>query len=335
MTLGKNQILTLSVLLPNYNNALYLKEALDSLFNQTVQGFVIYFVDDGSTDDSIEIAKSYNDNRLVIIEKKSNTGIVDTLNIGLDLIDTEFFIRMDGDDISAPDRFEKLIEFMNTNPNINICGSDIQNFGIRESYNRYETDSNKIKAQLIFGHGVGHASAIFRTKVLKDNNIKYKDDFKRLEDYYLFFRLKDFGVCSNISEPLYFYRQEVSNNNPEIREMMKLEYKKMYFLVLTELFGEVNETDLSLHIGLSKKGDVIHDFKEYKCHCERLISENKKKKIYPLAAFNSLIKSHLDTVRFKLIDRRQISLGGIVQGVFKGEVKFLKYYLSSQIKRNK
>ncbi|MBK6526920.1 MAG: glycosyltransferase family 2 protein [Crocinitomicaceae bacterium] len=103
---------TLSVLLPNFNNAPYLRECLNSLYNQTFQDFVIYFVDDCSTDDSIEIALSYPQNKMIILRKDKNSGIVDTLNLGLDQITSKYFIRMDGDDRSHLERFEKMVGYM-------------------------------------------------------------------------------------------------------------------------------------------------------------------------------------------------------------------------------
>ena len=80
----------ISVLLPNYNNASYLKEAIDSILNQTFQDFELLIVDDGSSDNSIEIIRSYSDSRIKLIEKSSNSGIVDTLNIGLDNIHSKY-----------------------------------------------------------------------------------------------------------------------------------------------------------------------------------------------------------------------------------------------------
>src|SRR5882757_5790861 len=108
----------ITVLMPNYNNEPFLKDAIDSVLNQTFTNFVFIIVDDGSTDRSVEIIKSYADKRIVFIEKENNSGIVDTLNIGLAQITSTYFIRMDGDDISTNDRFSILYQFMESNPDI-------------------------------------------------------------------------------------------------------------------------------------------------------------------------------------------------------------------------
>src|SRR3954469_1580225 len=127
----------ITVLMPNYNNAPFLKEAIDSILNQTFTNFHFLIVDDGSTDNSVDIIKQYNDPRITLIQKEKNSGIVDTLNIGLERIESTYIVRMDGDDISTPDRLMILYNFMEENPEIGVRGSQIMHFGnenIRTNY---------------------------------------------------------------------------------------------------------------------------------------------------------------------------------------------------------
>src|SRR5574338_186617 len=112
-----------AVLLPVYNAEKYLSEAIGSLLNQTFRDFNVYIVNDGSTDDSENIILSFNDPRIKYIKKERNSGITDTLNAGLSHVKEEFVIRMDADDRCLPDRFRKLVEYMDQNPETVICGS--------------------------------------------------------------------------------------------------------------------------------------------------------------------------------------------------------------------
>ena len=97
-----------------YNCAPTLAEALDSLYAQTYQDFKIILCDDGSTDNTYEVARHYADSHdnIVLVRNERNMGLNYTLNHCLRYADTEYCARMDGDDISLPTRFEKEINFL-------------------------------------------------------------------------------------------------------------------------------------------------------------------------------------------------------------------------------
>src|SRR5215218_8078213 len=96
----------ISVILPVYNAEKYLKAAIDSILNQTFPDFELLIINDGSSDGSEKIIKSYTDNRIVYVKNGENSGLINTLNKGIDLATGEFIARMDGDDIAVPERFE-------------------------------------------------------------------------------------------------------------------------------------------------------------------------------------------------------------------------------------
>ncbi|MES2646163.1 MAG: glycosyltransferase [Bacteroidota bacterium] len=100
-----------TVLLPVYNAATHLNEAIDSILNQTLKNFELLIIDDGSTDSSLEIIRSYSDPRIRLVVNEENLGISETLNKGLQLSRTELVARMDADDFSYPERLEKQVEF--------------------------------------------------------------------------------------------------------------------------------------------------------------------------------------------------------------------------------
>ena len=88
-----------------YNAAKYLREAVESILNQTFSDFEFIIIDDKSTDDSLNILLSYNDPRIVLILNNENVGLTKNLNIGIKKARGEFIARMDADDISIPTRF--------------------------------------------------------------------------------------------------------------------------------------------------------------------------------------------------------------------------------------
>lgn len=321
-----------SVLFPNYNNEPYLQEALDSIFNQSYSDFLIFFVDDCSTDNSLAIAESYQDDRLIIHRKEQNSGIVDTMNVALSQIETEYYIRMDGDDISSPDRFQILVDFMDANPEIGVCSSAIQTFGIEDDLWSFGKDPEMNKANLIFGHSVGHASSIFRTAVMKQNNIQYVDRFWGMEDYYLFYRLKDLAKTTAIDDPLYLYRREEYNAGTEIKEKKRKVFQSFYEMVLTDLGLEPTEKRVSLHMQLSKKEEPRFKLKIFLAHREELLSANGRTNLFPQKELDSLLRGKMNTLCFRMIDTRQIDFFGLLPYFFKTK-GLLKYYLSKRFRK--
>ena len=105
-----------SILMPVYNSEKYLREAIKSILNQTFTNFELIIINDGSTDNSLKIIKSFKDNRIKIIKNKGNLGLIKTLNKGIDLAQGKYIARMDADDIAMPKRLEKQIAFFNENP---------------------------------------------------------------------------------------------------------------------------------------------------------------------------------------------------------------------------
>lgn len=316
----------ISVLLPNYNNGPYLKEALDSIFNQSFQNFVIYFVDDCSSDNSLKIAESYNDPRLVIIKNEQNKGIVYTMNQALREINTEFYIRMDGDDISTPDRFEKLLNYMQSHPDIGVCSSAIQSFGIDDTLTNYSSDPEMNKANLVFGHSIGHASSIFRTSVMKDNQISYEDLFWRLEDYLLFYRLKNVTSTSSIKEVLYHYRRESYNNNEDITQKKTEEFRKFYSMLLSDLKIDSTDEKVEIHLQLSGRGEPIYQYDVYQMHCSELIKANLTHEHFPKTELKQVLDKKLNALAYRLIDKKAIGFRKIMQLSLR-DSGLLKHYL--------
>ncbi len=316
-----------SVLLPNYNNALYLTDCLTSLCNQTFKDFDVFFIDDCSKDNSISIAETFTMLDLKIIRKDANTGIVDTMNEGLKRISSKYIVRMDGDDISTPERFQMLVDFMETHPEIGVCSSDIETFGATKEKWIFERDPKMNQAKLIFGHGIGHASSIFRTKVLKENCIQYVDKFWRLEDYYLFYSLKKLTLTTSIPGFYYRYRIENYNNNPEIWEKKKIAYKRFYEMIFSDLKLPIDEKALEIHLQLNGLTPVTYNLKEYQRHRLALISSNEASGVFPKNELQRVLDQALTKTCFKLIALKKVSFFNLIS-YFAKDKSLFRYYLS-------
>ena len=115
----------ISVVMAVYNGERHLREAIDSILNQTFADFEFVIIDDASTDRSGRILQEYagKDKRIVIIGNETNMGLSKSLNKGIRLTKGEYIARMDADDISFPDRFEKQVKFLDDHNDIGILGT--------------------------------------------------------------------------------------------------------------------------------------------------------------------------------------------------------------------
>ncbi len=323
----------LSVLLPNFNNAPFLRQCLDSVYNQSFQDFVIYFIDDCSTDDSIEIAASYPQEKMTIIKKSANSGIVDTLNEGLDRIKTKYFIRMDGDDYNHLARFEKMVNFMEAHVEVAVCTSHIQTFGIEVEKIYFSEDPFVNKANLIFSNPIGHPSSIFRTEVLKKNGVRYQNDFWRMEDYQLFYRMKDFASYSCLPEFLYFYRRGAYNLNDAIRDRKMEVFNQFYKMIFNNLGFISDEKALLIHSELGGAVAPSHKPTDYKNHIALLKSCNSKSNIFPQNELDKRLNEAYRRVCFILIEWGLISFAEVYKiRKLKGS---MRYYLSTKFRRKR
>jgi len=200
----------ISVLMPVYNGESHLKEAIDSILNQTFTDFEFLIINDGSTDSSEDIILSYNDERIRYVINETNLGIVKTLNRGLDLAKHKYIARMDADDISVAHRFAKQVEFMEANSDIAASGSNIIKF-FNDDINNTKTTkarllNNELKLATIFYTAFWHPTMILRTQVLKEYNLRYRSEYKYAQDKALWIDISLHGSIANLKEPLLYYR---------------------------------------------------------------------------------------------------------------------------------
>lgn len=313
-----------TILLPNYNNGPYLRECLDSVVNQTFQDYKLLMVDDGSTDNSVEIFKSYQNDKFVLIEKEMNSGIVDSLNVGLDHLDTKYMIRLDGDDYMTEDRLEILVNFMENHPEYDVCGSGLQMFGEHEQTVRFEKDWVKNKANMIFNHSVGHATLIFRSHLFTEKGYRYSNDFKYMEDYHLLLDMMEDAKYTTLDEILYFYRQTEAHLPMKVPEERKPIYISFYKMLLAK-FNSGLEKNAELHFQLAKETPVTYKYSEFKDHCQRIMNANSATQLFPQDQLTEKLGKALDRIRFRLIDQGQLGLKHAL-----AKPKLFKYYLRSK-----
>ena len=156
----------ISVLMSVNNGERYLKQSIDSIIHQTFNDFEFIIINDGSNDDSLKIIKSYNDNRIKLINNKKRLGLTKSLNIGLKSCKSDIIARMDADDISKKDRFEKQYHYLLKNKDIAVLGGQVilidQNDNELKQNPRYPLSNQLIKWELFNEVPFCHPSIFIR-----------------------------------------------------------------------------------------------------------------------------------------------------------------------------
>ena len=206
----------LTVLMPTYNVAPWVEEAIQSVIKQTYRDFELLVVDDGSTDDTLDHVRAIEDSRIRIAAFPDNVGLAENLNRGLDLIDTEFVARMDGDDIAEPDWLKTGINVLDSHPDIDICSFGFQFFGTKHSLVRFPEHNEDSKAQMIFGCTV--IVPVFRKSFFTDNHLRYLTETFPAEDYSLWARAYRVAKVYNVQRTLFHYRTHPTQISTSRRE---------------------------------------------------------------------------------------------------------------------
>jgi glycosyltransferase involved in cell wall biosynthesis len=210
-----------TVLMSVYNSEDYIREAIESVLGQTFKDFEFLIINDGSTDKSLKIIKSYKDARIRLIDRE-NWGLTRSLNQGLKIAKGEYIARQDSDDASVPDRLEKQVAFLDSHPNAGMIGS---NYTITDLKGKPKVTTNvfthpaDLKLCQVTCNQFGHGSVMMRKRVI-DKVGGYDAMVGYVEDYDLWTRISRVADIANFEEPLYLYKSNdkgVSLQNQELQ----------------------------------------------------------------------------------------------------------------------
>lgn len=201
-----------SVIMGIYNCAATLQEALDSLYSQTFKDFDIILCDDGSSDETFEVAKRNKDahNHITLLQNERNEGLNKTLNYCLEVATGEYIARMDGDDVSFPARFEKQVAFLDSHPEYAIVSTPMIYFDENGEFGQGKATPEPTKNALNYGCPFCHAPCMIRREaLLAVDGYSVSPWLLRYEDYDLWMKLFAAGYKGfNLSEPLYAMRDD-------------------------------------------------------------------------------------------------------------------------------
>ncbi len=203
----------ISVITGIYNCCVTLPDAIESILNQTYTDWEMILCDDGSTDDTYKVAKNYADkypDKIILLKNEKNLGLPETLNKCLTAANGYYIARMDGDDISLPERFEKQIKFLEENPDVDCVGTGMIRFDDNGEFDNVFPVINPNKFTLKMYPLCYHATLMMK-KSCYDAIGGYISIPRtlRCEDIDMWFRFASKGFkADNINECLYKVRED-------------------------------------------------------------------------------------------------------------------------------
>lgn len=213
----------ISIVVPVYNASKYLKECIDSLLNQTYKNLEIILINDGSTDNSLNICKSYNDSRIKVIDKQ-NSGVSKTRNLGIETSSGKYLMFVDSDDYLDLDYVEKMYNYLKENNYTTVISGLTQVTDnkkiigyVKHSSNNCSLTFNNIVPEIVNKITLcSSCKTLFSLEELKNNKLKFKENMKFCEDMLFSFdnlsKTKSIGYLNNNG---YYYRkndESITNN---------------------------------------------------------------------------------------------------------------------------
>lgn len=207
-----------SVIFPVYNCLPYLRQAVDSILEQTFQDYELIIIEDCSTDASKAMVKGYEREypQVRVIWHEENKGLGCSLNDGLQVARGEFIAIQHGDDVSLPSRLERQVEYMNVHPNIDLISTRVRfidehnDINTRRSWwikqmERTQETPEAVRKKMMEMNIFVHTSVMFRRSLIDEVGL-YDNEMVPAEDYDYWLRIMDKHDAGIVPEVLCYYR---------------------------------------------------------------------------------------------------------------------------------
>ena len=291
---------TVSFLMSNYKTPpAFLRRALDSMLAQTFADFEIVAINDGVRDASYEMLLEYaaREPKIVLIENEQNLGLPASLNRGIERCRGKYIARMDTDDICYPDRLERQVAYMDAHPEVMFAGAWADVFAedeneIVRSWRPVMCSQEEFRIRLLFANDplLIHPTVIFRADFLKNNKLRYSEDplHRYSEDYEMWTRCADMGRAGILEHVVLKYRDLQTESRITVRNLGEMGQCKtnVQRALLGRLEITLPEAFCNVHSRLLS-GRKPYDLR-YKLWMDRILSQNRKKRIYDQATMKRL-----------------------------------------------
>lgn len=277
-----------SVIMSVYNvNDNYLKKSIESILNQTYENFEFIIIDDCTNQDNINTINSYKDNRIVLIRNQVNLGLTKSLNKAILVSKGKYIARMDADDISILNRFEKQVNYLEKNQDTIVVGGLAKVIG-RNSIPMSRIENQEVmRMRSIFSNCIMvHPTAMINHELLNKYKISYDESVRKAQDYMFWADclLNKAKICV-LDEVVLEYRiHEEQDTNKCSNEQIKCAQKVQRKLLSLLIDNELNEEIMSLHHSIVQ-GKINTNIEDYTNHFINLLESNEIKQVFDVEMF--------------------------------------------------
>ncbi len=279
----------ISVVMPVHNGASYIREAIDSILIQTMPDFELIIVNDGSTDESGTIARSYADRRISVIDFPVNKGCYPARNAGMRQAKGKYICVMDSDDVCKKHRLEVQYNFLENHPEVGLIGGAYQPMNVYYTIFR-EKDHETIKLMLMRFCYLRHPTCMARTSLIEKHNLYYDERYIYAADYDWQVKAASLFAVSNVNESVLLYRSHdqqitTSKSNEQAVFADRIRLHQLSFLGI-----EPTEDEQRLHLNFIK-GRLWGSIDMTYQWMERLLEANRKYQYYNPPLFRDFLEA--------------------------------------------
>jgi len=293
----------ISVIMPVYNTAQYIKESIDSILAQSFPDFELIIFNDGSTDNSSEIIESIKDERIRFYNYQDNKGYVHLLNDGLLLAKGEYIARMDSDDISLPNRFAEQVALLDNNPDIGLCGTSFLAFGSYDFIAEMPRTDLEIREMMLTSNPIGHPTVMMRKSIIEKYKLSYKVHSMPVEDYFMWYDFSKVTKMYNISSILLKYRRHENQVSMVKIERQRIKVNEIRLIQLLEKGFILKEKERDIYCAILDNAlslDLNQNFKTFIDVLTNLINQNRVLGAYREQVFINIFVTHYITLSSKM-----------------------------------
>ena len=206
-------MIDISIVIPAFNASAWIAETLRSVMEQDVAALEVILVDDGCTDDTVSVAAevAHGDHRIKII-RKTNTGVSDTRNTGLHESKGRYIVFLDADDVLSSGFLRSRMTFLDTHPEIDLCGSDIEQLsesGLRKQTGTHAPGEDLLQEILMYDPSISSVpgNMMYRVSALREKKLLFEERLSSLADKFFLVSAASRGLrCAYIPGSPLFYR---------------------------------------------------------------------------------------------------------------------------------
>jgi hypothetical protein len=281
-----------TVLMPAHNAAATIAEAARSILAQSWRDLELLVVDDASSDETVSILESLRDPRMRVVRSSERLKLAGALNLGLREARGEYIARMDADDVALPNRLALQIHFMDSHPDIAICGSSVVTFGDAASERlTFPTSPEDVRAFALFNCPFAHPTVMFRRELFLQRELFYDVTYYPTEDYDLWSRALRELRGANLPNVLLRYRRHAASLTGALWTQMDRQAARVQARLLGELALPHDEQSAQRHrawaTGIIEAS--LSALRDAEAHFQRILLANKSTMIFDSKALARVV----------------------------------------------